>query len=86
MTAIIDYGLNGTQRRVKLDVEVDAEAKQRVYNLLLSFTKGLVYFGRFHIVSFFTKHSKHDKTFFLVGESLPTGGFPAAHGCVAAAH
>ena len=35
--------LNGTQRRVKLDVEVDAEAKQGVYYLLLPLTQGLVY-------------------------------------------
>ena len=30
--------LDGTQRRVKLDVEVDAEAKQRIDDLLLTFT------------------------------------------------
>ena len=35
--------LDGTQRRVKLDVEVDAEAKQGVHYLLLPLTKGLVY-------------------------------------------
>ena len=42
--------LNGTQRRMKLDVEVDAEAKQGVHYLLLPLTQGLVDFGWFHIV------------------------------------
>ena len=41
--------LNGTQRRVELDVEVDAEAKQGVHYLLLPLTQGLVDFGWFHI-------------------------------------
>ena len=36
--------LDGAQRRVKLDVEVDAEAKQGVHYLLLPLTQGLVYF------------------------------------------
>ena len=40
--------LNGAQRRVKLDVKVDAEAKQGVNHLLLPFTKGLVDLVRFH--------------------------------------
>ena len=44
--------LDGTQRRVELDVEVDAEAKQGVHYLLLPLTQGLVYFGWFHILSF----------------------------------
>ena len=35
--------LDGTQRRVELDVEVDAEAKQGVHYLLLPLTQGLVY-------------------------------------------
>ena len=34
---------DGTQRRVKLDVEVDAEAEQGVHYLLLPHTQGLVY-------------------------------------------
>ena len=41
--------LNGTQRRVELDVKVDAKAEQGVYHLLLSFAKGLIYLVRFHI-------------------------------------
>ena len=36
--------LNGAQRRVELDVEVDAEAKQGVHYLLLPLTQGLVDF------------------------------------------
>jgi len=36
--------LDGTQRRVKLDVEVDAEAEQGIHYLLLPLTQGLVYF------------------------------------------
>ena len=36
--------LDGTQRRVELDVEVDAEAKQGVHYLLLPLTQGLVDF------------------------------------------
>ena len=36
--------LDGTQRRVELDVEVDAEAEQGVDDLLLPFTQWLVYF------------------------------------------
>ena len=36
--------LDGTQRRVELDVEVDAEAEQGVHYLLLPLTQGLVYF------------------------------------------
>ena len=36
--------LDGTQRRVELDVEIDAETKQGVDDLLLPFTQGLVYF------------------------------------------
>ena len=43
--------LDGTQWRVKLDVEVDAEAEQGVHYLLLPLTQRLVYFGWFH--SFF---------------------------------
>lgn len=35
--------LDGTQRRVELDVEVDTEAKQGVHYLLLPLTQGLVY-------------------------------------------
>ena len=35
--------LNGTQRRVELDVEVDAEAEQGIHYLLLPLTQGLVY-------------------------------------------
>ncbi len=35
--------LDGTQRRVELDVEVDAEAEQGVHYLLLPLTQGLVY-------------------------------------------
>ena len=35
--------LDGTQRRVELDVEVYAEAKQGVHYLLLPLTQGLVY-------------------------------------------
>ena len=35
--------LNGAQRRVELDVEVDAKAKQGIHYLLLPLTQGLVY-------------------------------------------
>ena len=35
--------LDGTQRRVELDVEVDAKAEQGVHYLLLPLTQGLVY-------------------------------------------
>ena len=35
--------LDGTQRRVELDVEVDAEAEQGIHYLLLPLTQGLVY-------------------------------------------
>ena len=42
--------LNAAQRRMELDVEVDAEAEQGIYYLLLPFTQGLVDFGWFHIV------------------------------------
>ena len=46
--------LNGTQRGMELDVEVDAEAEQGIHYFLLPLTQGLVYFGWFHIVvSFF---------------------------------
>ena len=36
--------LNAAQRRMELDVKVDAEAKQGVDDLLLPFTQGVVYF------------------------------------------
>lgn len=36
--------LDTAQRRMELDVEVDAEAKQGIDDLLLPFTQGLVYF------------------------------------------
>ena len=35
--------LDGTQRRVELDVEVNAEAEQGIHYLLLPLTQGLVY-------------------------------------------
>ena len=37
--------LDGAQRRVELDVEFDAEADQRIDDLLLTFAQGVVYFG-----------------------------------------
>ena len=40
--------LDGTQRRVELDVELNAEADQRINDLLLTFTQRMVYFGGFH--------------------------------------
>ena len=37
--------LDGAQRRVELDIELDAETDQRIDDFLLAFTQRVVYFG-----------------------------------------
>lgn len=37
--------LDGAQRRVELDVKLDAEADQRINDLLLPLTQRMIYFG-----------------------------------------
>ena len=76
---------NGTQRRMELDVEVDAEAEQGIHYFLLPLTQELVDFGWFHILVFYHKTCKTRQNFFAwLWKACQPAAFWRRRGCAAA--